>query len=168
MLSESVPPRDRSPFSGRSSPLAATGPIYLANRHRAWSRLAARHTSHTLGDLDRLYEWARRSRKRHVHIHEAGRIYGSPWLETGTHRNPGAHPCSFDAPRARIARLEALKCNASQRFYSAARCAEVRSWPQVVENDERLIDARPESREGKVATNCAAQAPASILSIGAT
>jgi len=40
MLSESVPPRNRSPFSGRSSPLAATGPIYLANRHRAWSRLA--------------------------------------------------------------------------------------------------------------------------------
>jgi len=99
---------------------------------------------------------------------EAGRIYGSPWLETGTHRFPRAHPCSFDAPRARIARLEALKCNASHRFYSAARCAEVRSWPQVVENDERLIDARPKSREGKVATNCAAQAPASILSIGAT
>lgn len=94
-----------------------------------------------------------------MHIHEAGRIYGSPWLETGTHRFPRAHPCSFDAPRARIARLEALKCNASQRFYSAARCAEVRSWPQVVENDERLIDARPKSREGKVATNCAAQGP---------
>mmetsp|Transcript_5029 Transcript_5029/g.16141 ORF Transcript_5029/g.16141 Transcript_5029/m.16141 type:complete len:364 (-) Transcript_5029:173-1264(-) len=113
-------------YKNRSSPLAATGPIYLANR---------------------LYEWARRSRKRHVHIHEAGRIYGSPWLETGTHRFPRAHPCSFDAPRARIARLEALKCNASQRFYSAARCAEVRSWPQVVENDERLIDARPDLPE---------------------
>jgi len=75
-------------YKNRSSPLAATGPIYLANR---------------------LYEWARRSRKRHVHIHEAGRIYGSPWLETGTHRFARAHPCSFDAPRARIARLEALR-----------------------------------------------------------
>jgi len=129
-------------FNARGNPLAATGPIYLANS---------------------LFRWVSLEARRHVRIHPAPRILNRVGSESKN------HPCAFEGPAATIAAYTRQVClengtrnGTRNRRPIVPNCAAARAWRNMSRADELLLSSTGGAQISPEQLGCARLMPTSV------
>ena len=133
--------KDKPFHHKRGHPLAATGPVYLANNLRHWA-------------VDR--------GRGHVRVHPATSIFLERTHGIDTRKHRDSHPCAFEGPLSLIDQLGERKCSSRSSEASKSECSAVRSWAERRANEDRVQSSGTGAGMAPELFECARRMPASV------